>query len=420
MTDFADEVAAHARDLLRSLWSELGAGDAPRRHDGLAIDIEPLIVFTAMYADARLREKTVHWCSANGRYLSLARLNRFARELGETTSRSFKKFAEAAAESAMQARTGHKPDLRRPALVQLRLRALVGVSARAEALKLLLAQPHQAKSAAAMARAAGYGKARLTQALDLLTVAGIVTACSQSRRNVYRLNRPDELAHALSGLPALFPDWPAIFAVVGAILEYSRAVAGETATRIGSAARAAERIREEIERIPGATPPPRVDDEASACAFEQWASGFVSDQAGARAETAGKREVVYTVHRLLVGGWIATIKDEGGEPRPLALSDDPELEPDRRARRRLKPDDVGAAADVVESIFYDIRTRELQRRRGSVVPRDAVLDSLLPALSREFAGELLAPMHKGQAETFTEEFLERWSKNRRNRLSAAG
>ena len=75
---------------------------------------------------------------------------------------------------------------------------------------------------------------------------------------------------------------------------------------------------------------------------------------------------------------------------------------------------------MIESIFYDLRTREVQRHRGSVVPRDAVSDSLLPLLSREFAGELLRPMHKGQAATFTEEFLERWSENRRNRFTAAG
>ena len=36
-----------------------------------------------------------------------------------------------------------EPDLRRPSLIQLRLRALVGVSARAEILKLMLADPER-------------------------------------------------------------------------------------------------------------------------------------------------------------------------------------------------------------------------------------------------------------------------------------
>jgi hypothetical protein len=96
------------------------------------------------------------------------------------------------------------------------------------------------------------------------------------------------------------------------------------------------------------------------------------------------------------------------------------LQPERRARRRLNLDEVGAAAEVIESIFSDIRTRELQRRQGSLVPRDSVSDDLRPALSREFANELLQPMHKGQAATFTQEFMQQWSAGHRDRYSETG
>ena len=130
--------------------------------------------------------------------------------------------------------------------------------------------------------------------------------------------------------------------------------------------------------------------------------------------------MVYTVHRLLLGGWIATVMQLGDQPRPLALSDSPELRPDRRAHRRLREDEVGAAADVIESMLTDMRTRDLQRSQGSLVPRQSVSDSLLPAMSREFASELLQPMHKGESATFTQEFLQRWFLNRRHRFTAAG
>ncbi len=421
MNTFSDEIAAFSRDLLHSLWAELGLEGAPRRHDWQAIDLEPLIVFTAMVADTALRDRTLSWCTVNSRHLSAARLERFAGELGQTAGQSLKRYMDALRRRSRRTGVRVSPDLRRPSLIQLRLRALVGVTARAEVLRLLLAEPHEGKSAAALAAAAGYGKARLAQALDMLTVAGVATAHPQGDDVVYRLSRPSELAQAVSGLPARFPDWSATFRVLGTILDYAKETAGRAASRAAAAAEAVEQIRVELAAIPGVSRPPRVTDEGSIVAFERWARSFVAELAGAHIIAhSAKREVTYTVHRLLLGGWIATVKEEGDQPRPLALSDDPELKPERRAKRRLKLDELGAAAEVIESIFYDLRTRELQRHRGSVVPRDAVSDSLLPALSREFATELLRPMHKGQAATFTADYLERWRENRRNRLTAAG
>jgi hypothetical protein len=127
-------------------------------------------------------------------------------------------------------------------------------------------------------------------------------------------------------------------------------------------------------------------------------------------------DVTYTVHRLALGGWIATVSEAGQQPRPLALSDGPVLRPDRRSRRRLKSDEMSAAADVVETLFLDMRTRDLQRTQGSFVARKSAADSVLPAMSREFAGELLEPLGKGQAAKFTEQFLQEWFANRRERF----
>jgi hypothetical protein len=423
VTNFSDEVAGLTRDLLRSMWAELGIDDAPRHHYWLAIDLEPLIVFTALTADSRLRERTLSWCEVNSRYVSMPRLTRFSSMLGQATAQSFTAYAAALKKHSQRVRLNVSPDLRRPSLIQLRLRALVGVTARAEALRLLLEDPNQSRNASAMVGPAGYGKAGLARALDMLTNAGITSARTEDTGVGYRLNRPSELAQALSGMPARFPDWAATFRVVAAILEYAKQTAAKAAVRLHAAMGAADQIRDEVARIPGASRPPRVTDEASTAAFERWARSFVAAQAGAQSASSNgqkKREVIYTVHRLLLGAWIATVKEEGDQPRPLALSDDPELRPERRAKRRLKLDDVGAAAEVIESILYDLRARELQRRRGSVVSREAVSDSNLPAMSREFASELLRPMHKGQAATFTEEFLEGWTANRPAGFIAAG
>jgi len=179
-------------------------------------------------------------------------------------------------------------------------------------------------------------------------------------------------------------------------------------------------IGDDLDRVAGTSRPPRITNADSLAALEHWARGFLADQAGASVARTHSRQVTYTVHRLLLGGWIATVKQAGDQPRPLALSDGPVLRPERRAQRRLNLDEVWAAADVIESMLIDMRTRDMERSHGSLVPRQSVADSLLPAMSRDFASELLQPVHKGQAATFTEEFLQRWFANRRHRYSATG
>jgi DNA-binding transcriptional ArsR family regulator len=433
LTAFGDEIAGHALELLGSLWAELGVDGAARRHELQALDLEPLIVFTLCCADARLLAKALDWCANNSRYLSGPRLNHFLRRFGTPARQAFEMHGapvlssvltpSAASQSvaaASRPRVSLTPDLRRPSLVQLRLRAVVGVSARAEVLKALLYTPEQALTASALASRAAYGKDAVAQALDLLTVAGITTAISEGKRMVYRLSRPVEFAQALAGVPPHFPDWAPLLLTLNVALRYARRSAAEPGMRLKAAGDAARSVRAELGRVPGAERPERVTDERSLTAFERWTQDFAAGLMGTPPAEPAQREVTYTVHRLALGGWLATIKDAAEQPRPLALSDSPELKPDRRARRRLKLDEVGAAAEMVESILLDIQTRELQRRQGSLVRRESITDSLLPALSRKFAVEQLEPMHKGQAAAFTEEFLQRWCASRRDYLSAAG
>ncbi len=421
MTQFGDDVAGLALALLQSLWAELGIEGSPRHHDTYALDLEPLIVFTACCGDARLRARAIDWCVLNRRFLSISRLNHFSRRFGGPARRAYEGFAAAARVNSAGLAANRPPlsvvpDLRRPSLLQLRLRALTGVSARAEVLRLLLAKPDEPMSAMALVEPAGCGKAGVAEALDLLTLAGVTIAQAEGGRTVYALTRPAEVAEAVSGVPATFPDWGATLRILEAIVRYGRADAG---ARVKAAGPAVRSIQEDCGRIPGLQQPPPVADEVSALAFERWARAFIDAHVSAPSARAHMREIVYTVHRLLLGGWIVTVTQEGFEPRPLALSDDPELQGDRRARRRLKPDDVGAGAEVIESIFVDIRTRELHRREGSLVPRRATFDSQVPALSREFAAELLQPIGKGQAMTFTEEFLQRWSTSHRHQSATA-
>ena len=434
LSAFSDDIASSALALAQSLWAELGGADAPRRHDSQAIDLEPLIIFTAccVSGDPRLRTRTIDWCAANGRYVSAFRLHHFSRQSPASTRRAAERYISRVDSGARQAshaespaagrraRPSLIPDLRRPALIQLRLRAMVGVFARAEILKLLLADPDRPQTASSLVATAGYGKGGLAQALDMLTMAGITSVNPAANRSVYKLSRPVELAQALNGLPASFPDWWAVFTVIDAILRYARGASKDPARRVAAAAKLLHDVRSDLERVPAGARPPPITSASSIAAFDQWARAFVGDLSGAKATMEYGREVVYTVHRLLLGGWMATVKEAGDQPRPLALSDGPELQEDRRAHRRMNLDEVGAAADVIESMLLDTRTRDLQRRHGSLVSRQSASDSLLPAMSREFASELLQPMHKGHSANFSEEFLQRWFASRRQRFSATG
>lgn len=425
MTALGDEIASSALDLARSLWAELGVTGVPRRHDWQALDLEALIIFTASCAsgDVRLRARTIDWCVVNNRYISSLRLHHFSRQAHPTTRRTAERYVSTV-EAAMKRHRENRrrspspvPDLRRPSLIQLRLRALAGVSARAEILKLLLADPDRPRTVASMVAGAGYGKGGVAQALDMLTVAGITSAEAAADRLVYKLTRPVELAQAVNGLPAVFPDWGAIFKITEGLVHYARTASRDVAARVAAAAALAHELRHDLQSVPGAERPPHVITPASVERFDSWARAFVAEQAQAGASAADAPDVTYTVHRLLLGGWIATVTEPGQQPRPLALSDAPELRPERRAQRRLRTDQVGAA-DVIESMLVDIRTRDMQRSQGSLVSRQSVSDSLLPAMSREFASELLQPMQKGQSASFTEEFLQRWIASRRHRYTA--
>jgi hypothetical protein len=228
MTRLSQELDGLALDLAGSQWAELGVESAVRHHEWRAIDLEPLIIFTAsLSSDSRLRAATIDWCISNARFASTFRLRNFARQASPRTRTAFGRYAATVKAHARVPWPGdgdpytlvhrdHRapaPDLRRPALVQLRLRALVGVSTRAEILKLLLANPDRARPASVLVEAAGYGKGSVAQALDLLTLAGFAFAEPSANRILYRLARPSELERALQWLPSVYPDWWPVFRI---------------------------------------------------------------------------------------------------------------------------------------------------------------------------------------------------------------
>ena len=67
MSRLSHELDGLALDLAWSQWTELGVDSIVRRHEWRAIDLEPLIIFTASRgSDSRLRSASIEWCIDNG------------------------------------------------------------------------------------------------------------------------------------------------------------------------------------------------------------------------------------------------------------------------------------------------------------------------------------------------------------------
>ncbi len=402
-----------ALDLAWSLWAELGVDGVVRRHDWQAIDLEPLIIFTSRLGDRdhRLRASTIDWCITNSRFASAFRLRNLADQASPSTRAAFGRYAATVRAHAKAPWPGHgdpltlfhperigSPDLRRPSLVQLRLRALVGVSARAEVLKLMLADPQRPQAASTLAEDAAYGKGSVAQALEMLTMAGIVQVQPDANRLLYRLSRPGELSQALLWLPAVFPDWSPILRIIEAIADYAGSSTKAPAERTAVILKLLERIDHDVHRLGIADHLPRAVGPASVAEFEHWALDFLAEQTGHSQPASTAQDVSYVIHHLSFGGWLGMMTVAGRQPRPFD-SEHAHLE------------ETGAQ-ELVHTMFMEVLGKA---QRSSPVAAD---EALIQVISREFAEELVRPMRPGQEATFTAEFVRRWHENRRQRFGA--
>jgi DNA-binding transcriptional ArsR family regulator len=416
MTRLNEEIDGLALDLAWSLWGELGVDARRRRHDWQAIDLEPLIIFTAAIGnlDSRLRANSMDWCIANARFASAFRLRNLAGHASAETRAAFGRYAATVKAHAKVPWPSlgdplaiwtperiSEPDLKRPSLIQLRLRALVGVSARAEIIKLMLADPSRGQAASTLAEAAGYGKGSVAQALDMLTMAGIVDVQPIANRLVYRLARPAELIDVLQWLPAVFPAWSPIFRITEAITEFGHIRSTTPLARTADVQRTFQSIEHDLQRLGIADQVPRAGGSASVTEFEHWALAFLADQCGRGETGASGQEVSYTFHHLSFGSWMATIGQGGREPSRLEPVENPD------------PNEKVGASELANAMFRDVLAR-VRPRIDDAQPTDSVTR----VISGEFAAELLRPMRPGQEATFSAEYARRWYENRRQRFAS--
>ncbi|HZV50295.1 MAG TPA: hypothetical protein VFD49_11065 [Candidatus Dormibacteraeota bacterium] len=285
MPSFRAQLQDRELSLAWSLWTELGVSGWERHHASVAIDLEPLIIFTALLGDAdpRLRDEALDWCTRFGQLVSASRLRNLLAHASPESQSMFGPFA-ATANAHTRLRWPHAtkarayrptgksrlPDLRRPALVQLRLRALLGVSARAEVVRLFLADPTMTASAADLTPEAGYVKRSVADALDSLRLAGVLEAVSVRNQVRYRLHS-DAFVTSLGGLPVAFPRWQSVFRLLAELVRYGDAVEGIVSpVAAAEAASTARRILDDVRAL-RLDEPPQALGECLPPEFERWA-----------------------------------------------------------------------------------------------------------------------------------------------------
>ena len=234
----SEQLGEHLRDVLWSLWTEMGVLGTVRNHTDVLLDPEALILFTAElgHLDPRLRTESLDWCIQFGDCISVSRLKNLRKIIG-----SSERFSQYAAEvnaattlrwplddggvvDAESVATGKSqtPDLQnRPSLLRLRLRALVGVGARSDVLAELL---YRRRCTASELSTVGYSKKQVAVILDDLFRAGLLRRISERNTHKYELVSEDVLSQLIGAPPTYYALWGACFRV---LLSFHRVLTAE-------------------------------------------------------------------------------------------------------------------------------------------------------------------------------------------------
>lgn len=233
-TPIEDDVVS----LVWSMWAELGVSGWTRNHRDFAIDPEALVLLTAWLhdLDPRLRDEATDWCTRYGKFVSAARLKNLLASLGWLDSGWWSEFAATVNANSRWQWPGPDADPRefegsqksriesftRPSLMHLRVRAFVGLGARAEILRLLSSEPHNRVGVAQTAAQIGYSKRNTAEALDGLEMAGLLNSFRVRNRLEYAVIDTARLAALVDPRPPWIPVWVPIVNVVIRVLEFIR------------------------------------------------------------------------------------------------------------------------------------------------------------------------------------------------------
>ncbi|MHB8571593.1 MAG: hypothetical protein ACYDAY_01360 [Candidatus Dormibacteria bacterium] len=413
-------------ETLWSQWAELGVSGWARHHYATALDAEALIIATSslMDLDARLRDESLDWCITNSRFISGVRLRNLLRGASTEVLSRFDTYAAtvrlhrkvnwpgSGKPLAVELRgRSSVPDLRRPALIQLKLRAIFGVSVRAEIFRNLLSDYGHSPSVLELARESAYGKANTAAALELFNLAGVVFPHRSGNTDRFTLVTRGELLKLAGSIPLNFPKWTAAFGVMRGILAIAGLPHADILARGAAIEAAIREMRADLavlaldRSLPSTTGEQRVRD------FEGWALGALRQWAAGDGPAAAYDDVHYTVLRLPNGDWQPATVERGADLRSMELPEWADIYVDAPRSTSYVEDDSVGAPRVAHLIIADAF-----RRKGVELGPYWEPSGRNQIVARAFAEERLWPLRPGQSDTWDGGFLRAWYLERCQRL----
>lgn len=232
MPSVYNQLSTHLAHLAWSLWTELGVAGLKRHHQNVAIAPEELILLTAALSDfdPRLRDEALDWCLQYHHLISPMRLHTLAKKYQEFIEEPFSSFATTVNSIAdlrtkwptlkkvtpLNFRPSKKSkirDFKAPSMLHFRLRSFLGVGARADALAFFLIEASKEVSASDLVEL-GYSKRRLSQILNDLADADILSQSQVRNQLRYTLHKKALLIRLLGNVPKKFIPWDQILAVL--------------------------------------------------------------------------------------------------------------------------------------------------------------------------------------------------------------
>lgn len=227
LLDRADETLV---DLAWSLWTALGVSSWASPANAAVIEVEPLLAYTAIVGkdDQRLLREVSSWTVEQMPLLSLRQFKSVVRAQRWPLEGPIEEFGAVLAHATGKPWPGKGPgptavprgdrpavaDLTTPCALQLRLRSLVGVSSRAELVRVLLLADRPLTISELSDRVA-YTRRQVSGDIDLLMRAGFVTRTSSSGTATVELARREIIREAVGPL-GRDVDWaPALHLLTG-------------------------------------------------------------------------------------------------------------------------------------------------------------------------------------------------------------
>ncbi len=283
---FSRTIDQNLAELAWSLWTELGVSGNIQNHHDCLIDLEMLIVLTALIADAdpRLRDEALDWCCKHHHFVSISRLKAILKTQPAThkpysifaatlNSISDAKWPILLTSQSLQLKLSGKsmpPRLESPSLLNLRMRAVFGVGTRADLITFFLTQKNKDFTVSDLTEI-GYAKSNLVAALDSFVQSGLFEVFSIRNIRKYRFVKHEQMTKVIGTIPQFSPSWRQFLEILLPIRECLQRTEGKsTSTKIIEMQNTIKQFMHTLIQLNVCPPPFNADVHHSWHTFSEW------------------------------------------------------------------------------------------------------------------------------------------------------